>query len=177
MFKLNSLLSINHDELLDIVDQNDQVIGQRYRTEVYAQKLGFRVINAFLINNSNQIWIPRRSPNKKLFPLCWDTSVGGHVMAGETYEQAFVRELQEELNLDAANIKHQLLAKFNPAEHQVSAHMQLYLIYTDIVPDYNPNDFIEAHWFTMVELQELIKAKAPMKGDLPKLLNLLNQLI
>ena len=39
------------DELLDIVDQNDQVIGQALRSEIYSQKLtNFRVVNAFLIN-------------------------------------------------------------------------------------------------------------------------------
>lgn len=36
-------------ELLDIVNEHDQIIGQKYRSEIYQQRLtNFRVINAFL---------------------------------------------------------------------------------------------------------------------------------
>jgi hypothetical protein len=40
------------DELLDLVDENDQAIGQKLRSEIYHEKLSnFRVVNAFLIND------------------------------------------------------------------------------------------------------------------------------
>jgi isopentenyldiphosphate isomerase len=82
------------DELLDIVDQNDKVIGRKLRSEIYENKMSnFRVVNAFLINDNGQLWIPRRSANKRIFPSCLDTSMGGHVSSGETYEDAFKREL------------------------------------------------------------------------------------
>lgn len=165
------------DELLDIVDQHDQVVGQAPRSEIYARQLGFRVINAFLVNSNRRIWIPQRTVHKKLYPLCLDTSVGGHVMAGETYDQAFIRELREELNLDASKVKYRMVAKFSPHSHQLSAHMQLYLIYTDEAPAYNPQDFITAQWYSLAELQVLIAANTPMKGDLPKLINLVATLI
>lgn len=166
------------DELLDIVDQRDQVVGQKYRAEVYAQKLSdFRVINAFLINSKNQVWIPRRSPQKKLFPLCLDASVGGHVMAGETYDQAFARELEEELNIDISDVSHKLLTKLTPHQNGVSAYMHVYLIVTDQEPAYNTHDFISATWFEIPELQALIKKGEPTKGDLPILINFLQELI
>lgn len=154
------------DELLDIVDQHDHVIGQEYRSEIYKQKAkNFRVINAFLMNDLGEVWIPRRSASKKLFPLCLDASVGGHVAAGETYDQAFARELQEELALDVNLISYQLLGKLTP-EQGVSAYMQLYLIKSNNEPDYNRNDFISASWFSIDAIQELLKAGKPAKGDL-----------
>lgn len=163
---------INTDELLDIVDLNDQAIGQKYRSEVYAQNLSnFRVINAFLINDNKKIWIPRRSPHKKLFPLCLDASVGGHVAAGETYEQAFARELQEELNIAVSEVSCRLHAKLTPHEHHVSAFMHFYLIFTNQTPKYNTDDFVEASWYSMHELQKLIHNGEPTKGDLPKLID------
>lgn len=119
---MNNIENIQNDELIDIVDHNDQVITQKYRTEVYAKKISnFRVVNAFLINNKKQVWIPRRSPQKKLFPLCLDASVGGHVSAGETYDQAFARELLEELNINISEISHKLITKLTPHQHGVSA--------------------------------------------------------
>lgn len=165
-----------HEELLDVVDLSDQVIGQKYRTEIYAEKSAqFRVINAFLINSKKQVWIPRRSQHKKLFPLCLDTSVGGHVAAGESYDQAFVRELKEELNLEAGLVAHKFVAKLTPQQHNVSAYMHLYIIITDDDPAYNTDDFISARWFTLDELQTLIKQGEPTKGDLPTLINLLQE--
>ena len=164
------------EELLDIVDQYDQVIGQKYRSEVYAQNLSnFRVINAFLINDNKEIWIPRRSFRKKLFPLCLDASVGGHVAAGETYDQAFARELQEELNLNISQISHRLLTKLTPHQHGVSAFMHFYLIFTNQTPAYNTDDFVSAAWYPIAELQKLVAAGEPMKGDLPALIKFLSE--
>ena len=93
------------EEILDLVSQEDIVIGQLPRSEVYNQKLSnFRAVTAFIINEQGQLWIPRRTKNKRIFPLCLDTSMGGHVEAGESYQQAFERELLEELNLHAKDL-------------------------------------------------------------------------
>jgi len=65
------------DEYLDLVDENDNVIGKKKRSEVYAKNLSnFRVVNAFVINSKGEIWIPRRAKNKRMFPLCLDMSMG-----------------------------------------------------------------------------------------------------
>lgn len=162
------------DELLDIVNEYDQVIGQKCRSEVYNQKLSsFRVINAFLINDQNQLLIPRRTKHKKLFPSCLDVSVGGHVTAGETYQQAFERELKEELNLNLVECDYTMIGKLTPHEHIVSAFMHFYVIKSSIMPDYNKDDFESACWMSIQELQEKIKQGEPSKGDLPILIDFL----
>jgi len=92
------------DELLDLVNEFDQVIGQEYRSNVYKNQLKYtRVVNAFIVNSKGQLWIPRRTAHKELFPSALDVSVGGHVSASENYETAFWREAQEELGLDIRN--------------------------------------------------------------------------
>lgn len=164
---------IDNDELLDIVDDNDYVIDQMYRSEVYRFGLStFRAVNAFIVDKQNRLWIPTRSPHKTLFPLCLDTSVGGHVKAGETYEQAFERELYEEVQLRPSDVEYTLLAKLNPSQHYVSAHMQVYLIRTECSPIFNPDDFIDASWISLTDLKEKILQGEKTKGDLPTLVNL-----
>jgi len=74
------------DEYLDLVDLQDSVIGRKLRSEVYAEHLSnFRVVNAFVLNSKGELWIPRRTADKRIFPLCLDMSVGGHVESGESY--------------------------------------------------------------------------------------------
>lgn len=173
---MSNIKNTVNDELLDIVDQSDQVIGQKYRSEIYAQRSSdFRVINAFVVNSKNEVWIPRRAAHKKLFPRCLDASVGGHVTAGESYSCAFERELQEELNVMLSSVSHRLLAKLTPHEHGVSAYMQVYIILMDNDPEYNANDFESATWFAIDVLQQLIRQGEPTKGDLPILVNVLQK--
>ena len=156
------------DELLDIVDQNDNVIGQKLRSEVYANKLSsFRVVNAFLINKQGKLWIPRRTKDKRIFPLYLDASMGGHVMAGESYEQALARELMEELRIDILTEPYEYVGSLNPRKHSTSAYMKVYLIRTDETPNYNTSDFIESFWFSPKELLNRIDLGDKSKDDLP----------
>lgn len=165
------------DEILDLVNDNDEVITQKNRSEIYASGISnFRVINAFIMNNQNQLWIPRRSPHKELFPLCLDASVGGHVKAGETYLQAFERELQEELNLSVQDIAYSCAAYLNPKKNNVSAHMNVYIINYNQTPKYNTKDFIDSMWITIPELQKIIQHGEKTKGDLPALINTLHDI-
>ena len=157
-----------NDELLDIVNKNDKVIGQKLRSEIYSKKLSnFRVVNAFLMNKDGKLWIPRRTKNKRVFPLCLDASMGGHVSAGETYKQAFARELMEELRIDINVKSYEHIGNLNPNEHNTSAYMKVYLIRTDNIPNYNTNDFIESFWLYPKELLDLIGSGDKSKDDLP----------
>ncbi|MBD2255162.1 NUDIX hydrolase [Nostoc parmelioides] len=160
-------------EILDIVDESDCVIGQKRRSEIYSQGLcNFRVVNSFVVNSLGKLWIPRRSAQKRIFPLCLDVSMGGHVESGETYEDALQRELEEELNLDLNMVNTQLLGYLTPYKYQVSAFMKVYEIRLDYEPDYNQNDFIESFWLYPSDLIEWLNKGEPAKSDLIKLVQM-----
>lgn len=161
------------DECLDLVDQNDAVIGQKKRSEIYAEHLSnFRVVNAFIINSKGELWIPRRTAHKKVFPLCLDMSVGGHVESGETYDETFKRETQEELNFDTDKYQVRLLGHLTPQKDGVSAFMNVYEIKMDETPDYNTEDFFEYLWLTPKALLERTISGEKVKSDLPKLVKI-----
>ena len=47
------------EEILDLVNENDEIIGNMPRSEVYAKNLNnFRVINCFIKNKEGKLWIP-----------------------------------------------------------------------------------------------------------------------
>ncbi|NJR60868.1 MAG: NUDIX domain-containing protein [Cyanobacteria bacterium CRU_2_1] len=159
------------DEWLDIVDENDRVVGQQWRSEVYRQGLpNFRVINAFVVNAQGQLWIPRRTAHKRIFPNGLDFSVAGHVEHGEGYDEAFARELKEELNWDLAAVSYCQLGYLSPYTDDVPAFMTVYEIQSDETPAYNSNDFSDSSWFSpSALLEQLIRETHPAKPSLAKL--------
>lgn len=87
-------------KFVDIVDENDNVIGQVTEEEatLLTDKIT-RVIAIFLFNSRGELLLQKRSKNKVRYPLYWDCSVSGFVNFGEDYEIAAVRELKEELGI------------------------------------------------------------------------------
>lgn len=161
------------DEYLDLVNEKDEVIGRKLRSEVYAEgRSNFRVINAFIVNQKGELWIPRRTGGKRFFPLCLDVSVGGHVESGETYDQALRRETSEEINVDLTKVDYRLLGHLTPQNDHVSANTNVYEITLNEAPEYNKHDFIEDNWFTPNKLLELVAAGERVKSDLPILVKI-----
>ncbi|GHH18610.1 NUDIX hydrolase [Streptomyces lanatus] len=87
------------DEILDIVDENDQVIGQSPRGEAYARRLRHRCVFIEARDAQGRLFVHRRTPTKLVFPSQYDMFVGGVVGAGESYDDAALREAEEELGV------------------------------------------------------------------------------
>ena len=87
------------DEILDIVDENDRVVGQCPRGEVYARGLRHRCVFIQARDAEGRIFVHRRTPTKLVFPSLHDMFVGGVVGAGESYDTAALREAEEALGV------------------------------------------------------------------------------
>jgi 8-oxo-dGTP pyrophosphatase MutT (NUDIX family) len=87
------------DELLDIVDENDVVVGQERRGEAYARGLRHRCAFVLVKDGEGRTFVHRRTAVKLVFPSLYDMFVGGVVGAGETYDEAALREAEEELGV------------------------------------------------------------------------------
>lgn len=162
------------DELLDLVDDHDGVIGTIWRSEVFERGLKHtRDINAFLVNSRGELWIPKRATHKTRWPGAFDMGVGGAVAAGETYEEAFRRETLEELNLDVDALPWREVGYFSPLNTGLSSFQRIYEVQTDAEPDFNRDDFSLGEWVTPRALLARIDAGEPAKGDLRELIELL----
>lgn len=160
------------DELINIVDENDEILGQLPRRFFYRNNIkNYRVINAFIQNKKGQLFILRRSADKDLFPLGLDMSVGGHVKAGETYEDALKRETKEELNIDLDNFVYKEIGYLSPLNTKISSFSKTYLIESNQTPSYNKNEFIEGFWLFPEEIIQRIEKGDLHKDDLPILIS------
>ncbi len=89
------------DEMFDVVDDANVVIGQQPRGVVHRDRLKHRAVHVFLFHRNGDLFLQRRSRLKDVAPGRWDSSAAGHLDVGESYADAARRELQEELGIDA----------------------------------------------------------------------------
>ena len=90
---------LSADEILDIVDEDDRVVGTAPRGEVYARGLRHRCAFILARDARDRIFVHRRTARKLVFPSLYDMFVGGVVGAGESYDEAALREAEEELGV------------------------------------------------------------------------------
>jgi isopentenyldiphosphate isomerase len=85
-----------HEELLNVYDEAGHVVGARPRREAKASGQPVGAVNLLLANPRGEVLLQRR-PADKENGGCWDKSVGGHVGAGESFDDTLLREAGEEL--------------------------------------------------------------------------------
>ena len=83
---------------IQFVDINDEPIGAGTKEQALEQGIRHRITRVILLNSSGEVLMHRRADHLTSNPGKWST-VAGHVDDGETYEQAAVRELHEEVGV------------------------------------------------------------------------------
>ncbi|RRJ85057.1 NUDIX hydrolase YfcD [Aestuariirhabdus litorea] len=81
------------------VDQQNQPLGRVTRREMRLHNLCHRAVYIFVFNGDGQLYVQRRTLSKDLYPGYLDLAAGGVVGAGESYDEAAYRELEEELGI------------------------------------------------------------------------------
>lgn len=94
------------EEMLEVVNEEGETIQSLPRSEIHGNPaLLHRVVHVLVFNEKGELFLQKRSMNKDVAPGRWDTSVGGHVNAGETLDEAMRREMEEELGIAACTSK------------------------------------------------------------------------
>lgn len=88
----------NPDELVDIVNEDNQVIGQKLKVEAHKDGDLHRIIIAELVNSRGEYCFVKQAGDRQ-DPGQFVSPVGGHVGAGEEVESALIRESQEEVGI------------------------------------------------------------------------------
>ncbi|HRZ34059.1 MAG TPA: NUDIX domain-containing protein [Candidatus Moranbacteria bacterium] len=97
---------------LNVVDENDNVIGKDTRENIHKDGLLHREIAIWIFNNKEEIIFQKRSLTKEKDPGLLSGSCAGHVDENENYDQAAIRELEEETGIRAKKEDLIFLEKF-----------------------------------------------------------------
>jgi isopentenyl-diphosphate delta-isomerase len=96
------MAKVTNDELLDLVNEQDDVIGSVWKSEAHQNpKLIHREIAIAVFNDRGEVLLQQRSLNKVNGPGMWIVSASGHVGKSEEPAKAAQRELEEEVGLKA----------------------------------------------------------------------------
>lgn len=105
-----------NEEILDLVDEADNVIGEVPRNLANADPKYIHREVAVIIYDGEKILFQLRSKKKKVLPNEWMISCAGHVGKGSNPEDVAHSELKEELGFDA-DLKYWLKERVNlPSE-------------------------------------------------------------
>ena len=70
------------EEIFDVVNERDEVIGQKPRSEIHRLKLNHRAVHVLVFNSRRELFLQKRSMKKDCFPGTWDSSASGHLASG-----------------------------------------------------------------------------------------------
>lgn len=139
------------EEVFDVVDRLDQVIGQAPRSRVHEQGLLHRAVHVFVFNSRGQLLLQRRSASKDEYPLRYTSSASGHLETGESYLEAAIRELKEELGLDGG-LEYQTTLPAGPAT--ANEHSALYVLHSDTTPVFDPIEILDGQYLDLSTVRQ-----------------------
>lgn len=147
-----------NDELLDVVDDSDSVIGQASRVEVHQRNLKHRAVHILVFNNSGKIFLQKRSSSKDRHPGVWDSSASGHLDAGEKYDVAAIRELKEELGFSPKTPLKPLF-KLEASDATGQEFVWVYRCDSDGPFNLNKEEIEKGDWFSPAELDKWLEKR------------------
>jgi 16S rRNA (adenine1518-N6/adenine1519-N6)-dimethyltransferase len=148
------------DELFDLVDERDQVIGRARRGEVHGNPaLVHRSVQVLVVDRHDRVLLQRRSRAKDLYPGYFCASASGHVAAGEDYARTAEREVGEELGVALPLTCIGKVLVRSALETEMTA---VYVACSDGPFYFHPTETAGGTFFTRAEL-----ARARADGHLP----------
>lgn len=146
------------DELLDLVDENDEVIGTVWKSEAHGcPGMIHREVAVGVFNDSGEILIQQRSM-KKTSPGEWKITAAGHIGADEDPLLAAKREVNEELGIEIEPLYYSKEFDYDE-RHQES---KFYWIYYAVVKGrpklvLDADEVMDVRWINPDDLQEFAK--------------------
>ncbi len=141
------------DELLDVVNDNDEVTGQAMRSVVHQQGLQHRGVHVFLFNEHGEMLIQKRSADRSNSPSLLDCSVSEHVKAGESYLEAAVRGLREEMGVEGIDLtlRGKIQMEYGVNDNEISVIYEGKLSGKSV--EFDPVEIAEVKFMSMDEIR------------------------
>jgi isopentenyldiphosphate isomerase len=146
------------EEIFDVVNEHDEVIGRERRSEVHRLGLMHRAVHVLVFNSRGEVFLQKRSMKKDRQPGVWDSSASGHVDSGEDYDTCAIRELGEEIGLKPASAPKRLF-KIPASDETDHEHVWVYRSEADGPFVLHPEEIDQGEWFAPAAVTEWMNTK------------------
>jgi 8-oxo-dGTP pyrophosphatase MutT (NUDIX family) len=140
------------EELVDLVDEQDRVLGSVTRGRMRAKNLLHRCVFVLCCDPEGRIYVHRRTDHKDVFPGLYDMFVGGVVAAGESYEQCALREIAEELGIRGPLPRLLFMHRYEGPESR--SHIAVFRVVWNGAVRHQPSEVAWGGYFTVAEVVE-----------------------
>lgn len=147
-------------ELVDIVDDDDCVVGTVTRAEMRARRLRHRAVAVVVVDAVGRVLVHRRSDDKDVWPGRWDLAAGGVVAAGESYVEAAHRELAEELGFEVEADAMTFVTAGRYVDDDVDEVAQVFRVEHPGPFHFADGEITEARFVAAAELAALVAAES-----------------
>jgi isopentenyl-diphosphate delta-isomerase type 1 len=143
-------------EMFQLVDERGNPTGSAERGECHGNPdLIHLVVHLHVLDDAGRLFLQKRALTKDTHPGEWDSSVGGHVQAGESAEHALMREAREELGIDAGGARPLYDLLYHSGSFETEYARVFSLRYSGgFVLD--GSEIAEGRFFRMEEIEKLI---------------------
>lgn len=147
-------------EWFDIVDENNNLLGITKPRDIVHKEMKewHRATGIWIVNDKKEFLCQQRSTKKDVDPGEWQPFVGGHLHAGESYEENAVNELREELGL--AVDKKELISVSMYKSEKYKHFSQLYLFRWNGPLEslhFNDGEVEQVRWMSISEFEQVMK--------------------
>src|SRR6516225_884525 len=146
------------EEIFDVVNERDEVVGKRPRSEVHRLGLMHRAVHVLVFNARGEVFLQQRSLSKDRQPGLWDSSASGHLDNGEEYDPCAVRELREEIGLKLSAPPERLF-KLGACAETDQEHVWVYRCEAEGPFQLNLEELQCGGWFAPEEVSRWMKEK------------------
>jgi len=146
------------EEIFDVVNERDEVIGRETRAEVHRRGLMHRAVHVLVFNRAGEVFLQKRSMRKDRQPGVWDSSASGHLNSGEDYDSCAVRELREEIGL-VLSAPPRRWFKLPASQHTDQEHVWIYRCEADGPLTLDPEEIESGGWFGREEVTRWMAEK------------------
>jgi isopentenyldiphosphate isomerase len=143
------------EEMLTLVTDDDGfVIGPVPRSRVHGNPALVHRSVHILVVGGGRLLLQKRSMHKDTQPGRWDTSVGGHVGFGQSYEEAARREAEEELGIVPGSLEFLYTSRIRNEVESENIHTYLHLSEGPFRPE--PGEIDELRFWSRAEIDQAL---------------------
>jgi isopentenyldiphosphate isomerase len=144
---------MSDDEMLDIVNESDKVISSAPRRTVIDEYHIHRAVVFFVFDREGNVFVNKRSSTKEMYPGYWSVAFGGHVLAGESYDAAAIREVQEETGLLDRPVR---IATYKKRTADERENVTVYKVVASHDLDLFPEEIDQGQFSTLADVSQML---------------------